>query len=262
MKNWKVLILSFMVLLVLTSVAGAGETLYNGIVLPDQWPPDYGAITREPMPVPYLDNLPDIIPINVGRQLFVDDFLIDKTTLQRTFHQPEYCKENPVIQHDKPGEKKSYGVYAAPFSGGACYDPADNLFKLWYTRSRPHSTCYATSTDGINWTKPELDVISGTNIVLKPRNFNSTTVLLDLAAKNPEERFKYFASENFHSVGEDVGWSYSLGRPINSFLQPVSQGVGTQPANRGPYREQGALLYRRSDYIGHDVRGYLQWTGY
>jgi hypothetical protein len=35
MKNWKVLILSFMVLLVLTSVAGAGETLYNGIVLPD-----------------------------------------------------------------------------------------------------------------------------------------------------------------------------------------------------------------------------------
>jgi hypothetical protein len=168
MKNWKVLILSFMVLLALTFVAGAGETLYNGIELPDQWPPKYDKTTRDPMPVPYLKNPPAVIPIDVGRQLFVDDFIIAESTLKRTFHQPEIYKE-PVI---KPEEKRA-GMYAAPFSGGACYDPADNLFKLWYTRVRPHTTCYATSKDGINWDKPELDVEPGTNIVLNPEDARS-----------------------------------------------------------------------------------------
>ena len=53
------------------------ETLYNGIELPVQWPPNYGEPTGAPMPVPYLDNPSDVIPIDVGRQLFVDDFLIE-----------------------------------------------------------------------------------------------------------------------------------------------------------------------------------------
>lgn len=181
------------------------ETLYNGIVLPDQWPPRYEKLTREPMPVPYLKNPPAVIPIDVGRQLFVDDFLIETTTLQHTFHQPEIYRE-PVIKT----EEKSPGMYAAPFSGGVCYDPADNLFKLWYTRVRPHATCYATSKDGIHWEKPELDVESGTNIVLQPKSFNSTTVLLDHNAEDAAERFKYFASEDLHEMSFDVyGWRYT-----------------------------------------------------
>jgi hypothetical protein len=208
-----------MVLLALTSLGSAGETLYNGIVLPDQWPPNlYNGIvlpdqwppkspklTRELMPVPYLKNIPDVIPIDVGRQLFVDDFLIEESTLSRTFHQPDIYKE-PVIK----SENKRPGMYAAPFSGGVCYDPADNLFKLWYTRYRPHATCYATSKDGIHWEKPELDIESGTNIVLQPESFNSTSVLLDHNAEDPAERFKYFASEDLHEMSYDVhGWRYT-----------------------------------------------------
>jgi len=196
MKNWKVLILVSVVLLALAAPAHAGETLYNGIELPDQWPPKYEKITREPMPVPYLENRPAVIPIDVGRQLFVDDFLIEESTLKRTFHQPEIYKE-PVI---KPEEKKA-GMYAAPFSGGACYDPADKLFKLWYTRVRPHATCYATSKDGIHWEKPELDIEAGANIVLNPeRGFDSTAIMLDHWAKDPKERFKYFSSERAEGI--------------------------------------------------------------
>ena len=67
-------------------IGNAGETLYNGVVLPDRWPPRYTEYTREPMPVPYLDNRPEVIVIDVGRQLFVDDFLIDQTNLQRVYH--------------------------------------------------------------------------------------------------------------------------------------------------------------------------------
>ncbi len=205
MKNWKICILLSMLLLVLSGTASAGETLYNGIELPDQWPPDYGGLTYEPMPVPYLEYPPAVVPIDVGRQLFVDDFLIEESTLKRTFHQPEVNRE-PVI---KPDEKRA-GMYAAPFSGGVCYDPADKLFKLWYTRVRPHATCYATSKDGIHWEKPELDVRSGTNTVLRPRSFNSTAVLLDHNAEDAAERFKYFASEDLHERAYDeFGWSYT-----------------------------------------------------
>jgi hypothetical protein len=82
----------------LTIFSCSGETLYNGIVLPNQWPPRRIELKREPMPVPYLNNPPAVIPIDVGRQLFVDDFLIEKTTLKRSFHQPEYYSRNPVIR--------------------------------------------------------------------------------------------------------------------------------------------------------------------
>ena len=53
------------------------EKLYNGIELPDVWPPRFGdPASVEPMEVPYLKQPPKTIPIDVGRQLFVDDFLI------------------------------------------------------------------------------------------------------------------------------------------------------------------------------------------
>ena len=96
MKNWKIATLVFVGLLTLSGLASAGETLYNGIELPDEWPPEYPKITRDPMPVPYLEDPPAVIPIDVGRQLFVDDFLVEESTLSRTFHQPEYYEE-PVI---------------------------------------------------------------------------------------------------------------------------------------------------------------------
>ena len=103
------------------------------------------------MPVPYLADPPAVIPIDVGRQLFVDDFLIETTALRRTFHQAEYCTENPVIRQGEPGG------YKAPFSGGAFYDPADNRFKIWYTGGES-TLWYATSADGIEWELDEFGI--------------------------------------------------------------------------------------------------------
>lgn len=46
----------------------SGELLYNGIRLPEQWPPRYAEPTEaHEMPVPYLQNKPQVIPVNVGR---------------------------------------------------------------------------------------------------------------------------------------------------------------------------------------------------
>jgi hypothetical protein len=179
--------------LVIAATADGEEVLYNGIRLPSPWPPRIERLTDEPMAVPYLASPPAVIPIDVGRQLFVDDFLIEGTTLKRTFHRAEYCESNPVIRPDKPWEQAGKGAFAAVFSDGVWYDPADRLFKMWYLGSIFASTCCATSRDGLGWEKPALDVEAGTNVVHRlPRD--SQTVWLDLAEKDPSRRFKMFTA--------------------------------------------------------------------
>ena len=85
-----------------TSADGDGEVLYNGIQLPKTWPPRLTELQENPVTPPYLSAPPAVIPIDVGRQLLVDDFLIAQTTLQRVFHRPEYFSENPVLTPDMP----------------------------------------------------------------------------------------------------------------------------------------------------------------
>ena len=173
------------------------QVLYNGIHLPDSWPPADRAPTREPMPVPYLEHPPDVIRIDVGRQLFVDDFLVEKTDLKRTYHAAEYFPGNPVLKPDQPWEdgtasQEHPAPTAMAFSDGVWYVPQDQIFKMWYMGGYCDSTCYAISKDGIHWEKPNLDVASGTNIVQK-RGRDSSTVWLDLDETDPLRRYKMFA---------------------------------------------------------------------
>lgn len=189
---------------------GAGDTLYNGIQLPDPWPP---ATAGPPPDLPnpwYLTTRPAVIPIDLGRQLFVDDFLIDadKTTLQRAHHQAEYHPGNPLLKPDKPWEagNDANPPCAMPFSDGVWYDPRDKLFKMWYMAGAARHTCYAVSQDGLQWQKPELDVSPGTNIVFSgPRD--SSTVWLDHEEQDPNRRFKMFRS---CKGGSTVEGSYGL----------------------------------------------------
>jgi len=172
------------------NAAEPGEALYNGIVLPSLWPPQPATWPHpEPVAPPYLVSPPSVISIDVGRQLFVDNFLIEETTLQRTFHLAEYYHSNPVLQPDQPWESKDGLAEAMAFSDGVWFDPKDNLFKVWYVSGKESCTCYATSTDGIHWDKPALDVEPPSNIVLRQAR-DSATVWLDLDEKNPQRRFK------------------------------------------------------------------------
>src|SRR6185295_7160892 len=150
----------------LGACAGRGETLYNGIVLPAQWPPDR-PVSMEPETPPYLLSPPAVIPIDLGRQLFVDDFLIDTSTLRRTFHRPTYYAGNPVLQPDRPWEQRDAGAdlggappspAAMVFSDGVFWDPAVNQFRMWYMCGYTAGTCCAVSADGITWTKPDFGV--------------------------------------------------------------------------------------------------------
>ncbi|NLE60097.1 MAG: hypothetical protein GX616_17235 [Planctomycetes bacterium] len=190
----------------------AAETLYNGIVLPDEWPPQIKELSREPMPVPYLENRPEVVPIDVGRQLFVDDFLIEETTLTRSWHTPQYRPDCPVLRPDQPWEHKPADnrPCAMVFSDGVWYDPAAGLFKMWYMGGYCTSTCFATSKDGIHWSKPSLDVVPGTNVVLDKAR-DSNTVWLDLKESNPARRYKMFivTQRRDEKGGVDMALFYS-----------------------------------------------------
>ena len=112
-----------------TTVSG-GQILYNGISMPVNFPPP--TTPTQALRIPYyINNGPRVIPIDVGRQLFVDDFLIEQTTLSRTQHQPSIVP-NPVLT---PG---------SPISGGAWFDPASNLYKMWYYNGVTNDYRYTT----------------------------------------------------------------------------------------------------------------------
>ncbi|MCA9734052.1 glycosyl hydrolase family 32 [candidate division KSB1 bacterium] len=213
-----------------------GEVLYNGIILPGQWPPDYGPLdygkyNRQPMPVPYLATPPAVIPIDVGRQLFVDDFLIEHTTLKRTFHRAELHRESPVLKPNKPWEmenryEEAYGVgdsstSAMVFSDGVWFDPQDQLFKMWYMCGYMCSTCIATSSDGIHWQKPSLDAGEAEsnivhNIPIKLRD--SGTVWLDHEEKDADKRYKLFVvygkghdwASYIHASADGINWGEAI----------------------------------------------------
>jgi len=174
-----------------TAVEG-GEVLYNGIHLPPQWPPHLKELSREPLPVPYLNNSPAVIPIDVGRQLLVDDFLIEQTTLARKFHHATFHADCPLLKPDVRNSWEKGGEIPTVMlaSGGVWYDPTDGLFKLWYQGGQfPSTLCYAQSLDGIHWQKPVLDVLPGSNVVLEADHLSST-VWLDLDEPNPQKRYK------------------------------------------------------------------------
>ena len=181
--------------LLVTFIVGpmfAADTLPNGIRPADPWPPRLGALPDALPTPPYLTAPPAVLPIDQGRQLFLDDFLIEETTLIRTYRRPVPHSANPVLKPDKEWEQPRGTPMAMPFSGGVWFDPADGKFKAWYMGGYNQHLCYAESRDGAAWVKPELDIVKGTNIVLKGGATESNTVWLDLNENDPKRRVKFF----------------------------------------------------------------------
>ena len=180
------------------SAQSSSEVLYNGITLARPWPPRRARLFADPERPPYLASPPDVINIDVGRQLFVDDFLIEESSLYREYHRAAFHPANPLLTPEERWEiddpyavatKTSPSPAAMVFSDGVFFDPADRLFKMWYMAGYQQNTALATSTDGIKWSRRTADVVAGTNIVRKHRR-DSSTVWLDLNERDASARFK------------------------------------------------------------------------
>ena len=173
------------------------ETLHNGICLPDEWPPHgYDEHSLNDLPIPYLDTPPEIIGVDEGRQLFVDDFLIAETTLEKRFHTAEFLAQNPLLSPESPLERSNgLAPLAAPFTDGCWYDPLDGLYKLWYHAGWMDGTCMAVSKDGLHWTKKLLEHQPGTGrILLPPKGWrrDGSAIWLDADCSEPRKRYKLF----------------------------------------------------------------------
>jgi len=176
-----------------------GEKLYNNIVLPQEWPPlDVNPKSDDPMPVPYLSAPPNVINIDVGRQLFIDNFLIESTDLLHMYHLPEKYDGNPILECATALERQEgKGIF-----GGVCrpcvwWNPVKECFYLWYQAGTyfQGTIALATSTDGLNWTRPELNVMPGSNQAL-PIGFqpDSYGIVADWHSADPQQRFKLFST--------------------------------------------------------------------
>jgi hypothetical protein len=238
-----------------------GELLYNGIRLPARWPPG-APLNREPMSVPHLKSPPEVVPIDVGRQLFVDDFLIQETTLRRVCHRPEAFAGNPLLVPDQPWEKAGKAPSAMVFSDGVWWDPVGGKFCMWYMGGLFSATCYAESSDGLVWRKTPLEFESGTNVVVRAGR-DSSTVWLDHHEQDARRRFKMLTISGFQYVLRDSPDGVHWSAPV-----AVSPKVGDRSTIfYNPFRDVWVLSMRNwatpraRKYREHrDLLQALQWS--
>ena len=247
-----------------------GEVLYNGIQLPNQWPPRYDSPTTAAlMPVPYLENKPKVIPVNVGRQLFVDNFLISETTLTPVYHTPDFYANNPVLEPTEEWENTIEGApYAAPFSDGIWYDDADEKFKMWYLAGaglihkqdkQTFYTCYAESKDGIHWVKPSLELVKGTCVV-DSANRDASTIWLDRQERDATKRYKMF---NVERRPTDRRWQFILKYSPDGihWSEGVAQSGDLYDRSSvfyNPFRQVWCLSMRYGTDVSSRSRSYLE----
>ncbi len=260
---------SGLLLFSLSSVVSA-QTLSNGIRLPEQWPPQYPVPTeRHEMPVPYLLHKPQVLPINNGRQLFVDDFLVSRTDLQRVCHTPDFHRDNPVLEPTEKWENTTDGApYAAPFSDGVWYDEKEKVYKMWYLAgagtmhkesSQTFYTCYAESKDGKKWRKVNLDVVPGTNVVDTCWR-DAATVWLDRFEKDPQKRWKFF---NIERRAADKRWQVVLkyssdGRRWSRGVAQSGDVYDRSTAFYNPFTRRWALSLRDGTPVSGRSRAYIE----
>ena len=153
-------------------------------------------------------------PVEIGtrKQLFVDDYIVDETRdVVRTLNQPAKYVGNPVMiplypwegrielyGHgcEGPRERRSFacGIWpravwgCRPWNRGVRFAPTD-----YDPMNMNFSICYATSTDGMFWDRPNLGLVDykgnkNNNIALM--NASGAHVFEDLRDPDPDRLYK------------------------------------------------------------------------
>ncbi len=127
-------------------------------------------------------------------QLFVDDSLIEhRANVKRVYHPFRKHPGNPVLVADRPWEGASAYVY------GTVLPTEDRSgYRMWYHSwaDRAYRMLYATSKDGLAWTKPELGFVdykgSKKNNILfyRTREDHSPQVIHTPWEQDPKRRYK------------------------------------------------------------------------
>lgn len=197
----------------------------------------------------------DAVDIGDRRELFVDDALIDQTTgeLDLKLQQPQ--PGEVVLTTDKPWEGNTSAYYTV------FHDKEAGLYRMYYRGSHydtqtkrathPEVTCYAESKDGVNWTKPDLDLFEfdgskKNNIVWKGIGTHCMAVFKDAnPACAPEARYKAIGRGRptgqkglYVSQSPDgIHWSLIKNEPVITEGYFDSQNLAFWDAYSKTYRE-------------------------
>ncbi len=201
-------------------------------------------------------------PLNIGskRELFVDDYLIDKLVggAEQRLHQPQ--PQEIVMTHDMPWEGSGSG-YHSVFRDG-------NLYRMYYkawqltvtpgkvnTSEHPLFCCYAESDDGIHWRKPKLGLYEfngskANNIVIphgmmgnvNPDGGHPAVFKDENPASAPEAKYKALVRSNSPKgllalkSADGLHWSPLADAPVITAGAFDSQNLAFWDAARGVYR--------------------------
>ena len=127
------------------------------------------------------------LALGTAKQLLFDDALVEAKEGFTTTMNPAARTNTPVLAPEKPWE--SHG----------CSNPTvmldEGVYKMWYSANGEDGVprdCYATSTDGIHWERPNIGLIdyqgSRENSIIS-LNLNHGSIFKDPSAE-PERRFK------------------------------------------------------------------------
>ena len=165
----------------------------------------------------------NITPQKREKYLVLDSRIIESTkNAKLTLGQITKHESNPLFVEDQSWEPRYDNMYP-----NVIYDEEENLYKCWYCpfivdqrttetvpekrnpsltpymsarpAGREEAMLYATSADGINWTKPNLGIVnfngnSNNNIV--SRGLSGAGVIKDELEKLPGRRYKAFYCSN------------------------------------------------------------------
>ena len=165
----------------------------------------------------------NITPQKREKYLVLDSRIIESTKNAKiTLGQITKHESNPLFVEDQSWEPRYDNMYP-----NVIYDEEENLYKCWYCpfivdqrttetvpekrnpsltpymsarpAGREEAMLYATSADGINWTKPNLGIVnfngnSNNNIV--SRGLSGAGVIKDELEKLPGRRYKAFYCSN------------------------------------------------------------------
>ncbi len=155
------------------------------------------------------------IDISAGRQLFVDDFLVESSKgVVRHWNKP-VKREAPVVWPGLPGAVPKVTDLATPddppnltcaTDGGLWWDPARRKFRLWYNVDWLGDICYAESDDGLSWNFPDLGIVPGTNRIFEHDVIDSWSVTPNYAAANPYADWKLHISSP-GGITDDRRWT-------------------------------------------------------
>lgn len=206
---------------------------------------------------------PGAIDIGSRRELFVDDYLIDQVDdVQFRLHHP--TPRDIALVHDAPWEGSGSG-YHSVFADGDTYRM---YYKAWHLKIdggklvQPHPlvACYAESTDGVNWNKPELGLVefdgsTKNNIVLASGKLAGVGI--------DAGHIAVFKDDN-PAAPADTRYKAIVRSPDPNGLIPLGSrdGLHWKPLADGPVMTQGAFDSQNLafwDPVREEYRAYFRY---